>query len=92
MLFRSNASLNFQTPGFTVLKNVIVGASATTYPANNFYPAGPLPSNIGFVNFNNGMGGDYRLLPTSPYRNAGTNGKDIGARAGATVAATTGVK
>jgi hypothetical protein len=50
-----------------------------------------MPSNINFVNFNGGLGGDYRLLPSSPYKNQGSNGKDPGARAGAVAAAVTGV-
>ncbi len=74
-----NSALNYYTPGFTWLKNVIVGAAASSYPANNFYPAGPLPSNINFVNYNNGIGGDYHLLASSPYKNASTDGKDVGA-------------
>ncbi|MCL5289261.1 MAG: IPT/TIG domain-containing protein [Acidobacteria bacterium] len=88
-----NSTLNFQLAApFVFLKNVVVAANSTIYPANNFYPVGPMPSNIGFLNFNLGLGGDYRLSATSPYRNAGTNGKDIGARAGAVTTAVTGVQ
>ncbi len=32
-----------------------------------------------FANFNNGIGGDYHLAAGSPYKNAGTDGKDLGA-------------
>jgi len=31
------------------------------------------------VSYNNGQGGNYQLLPGSPYKNAGTDGKDLGA-------------
>jgi hypothetical protein len=34
---------------------------------------------VGFVNFNNGNGGNYELQPNSPYKNKGTDGKDLGA-------------
>ena len=40
---------------------------------NNFLPL--LLSLVGFVDL---AGGDYRLAPTSPYKNAGTDGKDVG--------------
>ena len=33
-------------------------------------------SAVGFVNL---AGGDYRLQATSPYKNAGTDGRDVGA-------------
>jgi hypothetical protein len=52
------------------------------------------PSNwkaVGFVDFRNGDGGDYRLSPSSRYRKAGTDGKDIGADIDAIAAATKGV-
>ena len=47
------------------------------WPANNFFP--PTPQYVQFVNYNNGNGGDYQLEPTSPYKNAGSDGKDLGA-------------
>jgi hypothetical protein len=34
---------------------------------------------VQFTNYNNGNGGDYTLVPTSPYKNAGLDGKDLGA-------------
>jgi hypothetical protein len=85
------ATLNFHVPGYLFAGNILVGANASLYPANNFYPAGSMPANINFVNFNSGLGGDYRLLPSSPYKNQGTNGKDPGANAGAVTSAITGV-
>ena len=48
-------------------------------------------SSVGFVNFNNGNGGDYHLLPTSPYKNAGTDGEDLGADIDGLLVATAGV-
>jgi len=49
----------------------------STWPANNLFPASP--ADVQFVNYNNGNGGNYQLLSTSPYHNAGTDGKDLGA-------------
>jgi len=46
---------------------------------------------IGLVNFNDGNGGDYHLGNASPYRKAGTDGRDIGADIDAVNAATRGV-
>jgi hypothetical protein len=37
------------------------------------------PQDVQFVNYNNGNGGNYQLLPSSPYKNAGSDGKDLGA-------------
>ncbi len=46
---------------------------------------------VKFTNFQDGNGGDYRLAPSSPYRKAGTDGKDIGADIDALNSATQGV-
>lgn len=54
------------------------------YPAGNFFPVSV--SAVGFVNQ---PGGNYALLPTSPYKNAGTDGKDLGADIDALTLATT---
>ena len=50
---------------------------ASTWPSGNFFPASA--ATVQFVNYNNGNGGDYHLLPSSPYKAAGTDGKDLGA-------------
>ncbi len=47
------------------------------WPANNMFPGSPQA--VQFVNYNGGNGGDYQLLPNSPYKNAGSDGKDLGA-------------
>ena len=51
-------------------------APASSWPAANFYQ-GALAAQ--FVNFNNGNGGDYHLAGSSSFKNAGTDGKDLGA-------------
>ena len=61
-------------PGHVFARNAIVGASAGSYPANNFFPAAF--GSVGFVDFANG---DYRLAADSAYKNAATDGKDLGA-------------
>jgi hypothetical protein len=67
-------SLGFYFPGYDFKKNVIVEVPPEIrYPADNF-----LPHLLSLVSFVDLAGGDYRLSPTSPYKKAGTDGKDIG--------------
>jgi hypothetical protein len=59
---------------------VIASPSAfppSLWPSGNFFPT--TASAVQFVNYNNANGGNYQLMSTSPYRNAGTDGKDLGA-------------
>jgi len=65
-------------------KNVIIGATASAYPPDNFFPTG-----VTAVNFVDAAGGNFQLAANSPYKNAGTDGKDLGADLNAVVAATT---
>lgn len=60
--------------GALIRKNVMVGAQAGAYPLNNFFPA--TFDEVGFVSFG---GKNYRLSSASPFKNAGTDGKDVGA-------------
>jgi hypothetical protein len=67
-------SLGVYFPGYDFKKNVIVGVPlGIIYPADNFLP--PLLNLVGFVDL---IGGDYRLAPASPYKNAEADGKDLG--------------
>ena len=50
---------------------------ASKWPDGNFFPG--TVNEVGFVNFNNGNGTNYELQPNSPYKNKGTDGKDLGA-------------
>ena len=61
----------------------------SSWPSGNFFPASV--SAVGFVNYNNGIGGDYHLSSSSPYRNAGTDGKDLGADIDTILSETLGV-
>jgi hypothetical protein len=72
-------SLNHYFPGFVFSKNVIEsiassGVPQSSYPASTFFPSDWAA--VQFVAFANG---NYALAPSSPYKNAGTDGKDIGA-------------
>jgi len=81
-----NDSLTAYFPGAEFRRNVIPGAPAAFYPADNFYP-GTL-SDVRFVDV---AGGNYRLSGLSPYRNGGTDGTDVGANIDAVEDATCGV-
>jgi hypothetical protein len=58
---------------FVFQKNVIVGGQASNYPLGNYFINSF--SEVGFVDMSKG---DYQLSSSSQYRNAGTDGKDIG--------------
>jgi hypothetical protein len=79
---------------YTFSNNAIIATPAeyppSKYPPGNFFPANS--SAAQFVNYNNGNGGNYQLVSTSPYRNAGTDGKDLGADVEAIEAAIAGVE
>ena len=49
----------------------------SAWPSGNFFPASP--DAVGFVNYKEGGGADYQLHANSPYANAGTDGRDLGA-------------
>ena len=59
------------------------------WPAGNYFPQSTAA--VQFLNFNNAQGGDYHLLSSSPYKNAGSDGKDLGADVSAIQAAIVGV-
>jgi len=78
-VFGSGASEGLVTirtyfPGAVFLKNVVVGATPSFYPPGNFFPTSM--EKVGFVDL---AGGNYRLGVSSPYKKAGTDGRDIGA-------------
>jgi hypothetical protein len=61
-------------PGSVLGRNALPGGTASSYPPDNFFPA--TLTQVGFVNL---ATGDYHLAITSPYKNVGTDGKDLGA-------------
>ena len=68
-----NDSLSYYFPGCQFVKNVIIAGPSSIYPAGNFFPQ---LAEVGFVDI---AAANYRLLSSSPYKNAGTDGLDIGA-------------
>ena len=83
----TSLGLCFSTYVFS--QNAIIGSSLASkpsdWPAGNYFPANPAA--VQFTNFDNANGGNYQLLPASPYRNAGSDGKDLGADISAVQAA-----
>jgi hypothetical protein len=79
---------------YTFAHNAIIATPASfppsSYPAENYFPT--TAAAVGFVSYRNGKGGDYHLQSTSPYKNAGTDGKDLGADMDALEAALAGVQ
>jgi hypothetical protein len=79
---------------YTFSHNAIIASPSnyppSKYPTGNYFPA--TASAVGFVDNNNGVGGDYHLHSSSPYKNAGIDGKDLGADINALDAAIAGVR
>jgi hypothetical protein len=67
-------SIEHYLPGAQIKRNVIIGADPDEYPRDNFFPESA--KKVMFVDFEEG---NYKLGPKSRYRNAGTDGRDIGA-------------
>jgi hypothetical protein len=68
--------------------NVLIGATGA-WPRQNFLDRSL--NEVGFVNANEGRGGDYRLATISRHKHAGIDGKDPGADIDAVERATQGV-
>jgi PKD domain-containing protein len=77
-------SLNAYCAAWTVVKNTIAGATASRYPADNFFPT-VADWQAQFVDYANQ---DFHLTAASPYRSAGTDGRDLGADVDGVLAAT----
>ena len=80
-----NSAFAFYFPGIVCQKNVLLGSTAASYPADNFFPS--TMADVGFVDL---AGGNLALDAGSPYRAAGTDGKDVGADWAGLQAATIG--
>jgi len=66
-------SLDLYFPDAIVRRNVIVGGPSDLYPRGNFFPR-----SLDNVDFVNRADGDYRLKRSSPYKDAATDGGDLG--------------
>ena len=77
---------------YAFVNNAIIASPANyppaKWPPRNYFP--PDAAAVHFAHYNNAKGGDYRLLPSSPFKHAGTDGKDLGADIDAIQAATQG--
>ena len=66
---------------YTFIDNAVIAATSafppSTWPSGNYFPSDF--NSVGFANYNNGNGGDYHLTSSSPYKNAASDGKDVGA-------------
>lgn len=60
-------------PASVFRNNVIVGAKASQYPPNNFYP-----SSVSDVGFTDPENGDFRLSARSRYKRGGEEGWSLG--------------
>lgn len=82
----------FKTSTFS--NNILAAAThafpPSKWPGGNFFPA--TVNDVGFVNYNNGNGGDYHLQASSPYKGKGSDGRDPGADIDAVNAALQGVE
>jgi hypothetical protein len=61
---------------FVFSRNVLINATGS-WPAGNYAPATPIA--VLFVDYSNGSGGNYQLQSASPFKNAGLDGRDLGA-------------
>ena len=88
------ATFNACFSSYTFAANAIIASPsafpAAAWPAKNFFPVSAAA--VKFANYNGGNGGDYHLLPSSPYKGKGTDGKDLGADVDAIHSATAGVE
>src|SRR5438876_547743 len=78
------STLNAFYPGYLFAKNAMIGGTDNPYPTGTFFPASYDPG-VSFVNY---AGGDYHLAPSSPFKNAGTDARDLGADIDALLVAT----
>jgi hypothetical protein len=62
----------------------------SSWPTGNLFA--PDTKNAGFTQYKDGIGGDYELQANSPYKNLGTDGRDLGADIAGLEAALAGVE
>jgi hypothetical protein len=66
---------------YTFSTNALIASPShfgpSTWPTGAIFMANP--SGVGFVQYNDGNGGNYELQASSPYKNKGSDGKDLGA-------------
>jgi hypothetical protein len=87
-------TLNACFSGYIFSHNALLASPGSyppsTWPASNFFPT--TESAVEFVDYTGGSAGNYALQSTSPYKHAGTDGKDLGANVPGVNAAVAKVK
>jgi hypothetical protein len=86
-------TLNACFASYAFRSNAIIASPdkfSGSWPSGNMFPA--TAAGIQFVNYQNGNGGDYHLVASSPFKNAATDGKDLGADIDAVAAAVADVE
>jgi PKD repeat protein len=71
-------ALKTYAPGAVFRRNVLAGGPSSQYPTDNYFPT----ESTFYSQFVNYAGRDYRLVSTSPYIAAGTDGLPLGADLG----------
>jgi hypothetical protein len=66
-------TLKAYTGGGVFSRNALIGASANSYPSDNFFPSNV--NQVGFVDYG---AGNFALGSSSAYKGAGTDSKDLG--------------
>jgi hypothetical protein len=66
-------TLDTYFPASIFARNILAGGNPAMYPADNFFPASL--NDVGFVDL---AAGNYRLSAQSPYKNGGSDGRDVG--------------
>ncbi len=75
--------------GYTYNTNVAINSMGEFYASTKYFPAGNMfPISMDSIGFADYISGQYQLSAESMYRNAGTDGKDIGADITGVMAAT----
>ena len=78
-----NDSISTFLPASKISMNVFAGANPALYPAGNAFPS----TQQFEAQFSSYSTGDYRLLSSSPWHGAATDGLDLGAVLGASISA-----
>jgi hypothetical protein len=77
-----------------VAGNLLIGNTAaypsSAWPSKNFLSS--TANTVQFTNYNGGIGGNYGLQASSPFKGKGTDGKDLGADMDAINSAIAGVE
>jgi hypothetical protein len=86
-------SLSTCFTSYTFANNALIAppssAPPSAWPTGNYFPQTAVNQ---FVRYNDGVGGNYELDPSSPYKNKGTDGRDLGADIAGLEAALAGVE